>query len=146
MTDVSDRGWLHPEKVRSAAECRLELGQADMLASAFTLLVDPTRLRMLHALACADELCVFDLGLLLDLNQPTVSQQLRVLRDRGVVSRRRVGRAVFYRLDDPALRVFLSAFDGRAEPGALAAEPSSPWALLLPTGERVDGSAGQARD
>lgn len=146
MTDVSDKVWLHPEKVRSAAECRLQLGQADTLAAAFVLLADPTRLRMLHALACADELCVFDLGLLLDLKQPTVSQQLRVLRDRGVVSRRRVGRAVFYGLDDPALRVFLSAFDGRAEPGTLAAEPSSPWALLSPTVERADESGGQPRD
>jgi DNA-binding transcriptional ArsR family regulator len=146
LTDVSDKGWLHPEKVRSAAECRLQPGQADMLAAAFVLLADPTRLRMLHALACADELCVFDLGLLLDLKQPTVSQQLRVLRDRGVVSRRRVGRAVFYGLDDLALRDFLSAFDGRAVPGALAAERSSPWALLSPTGERADGSRRQPRD
>lgn len=146
MTDVSDTGWLHPEKVRSAAECKLPLGRADMLASAFALLVDPTRLRMLHALACADELCVFDLALLLDLNQSTVSRQLRILRERGVVSRRRVGRVAFYGLDDPALRVFLSAFDGGAEPGALAAEPGSPWALLSPTGAPAGGSGGQPRD
>ena len=112
-----------------------------MLASAFALLVDPTRLRMLHALACADELCVFDLGLLLDLDQSTVSRQLRILRDRGVVSRRRAGRVTFFGLDDPALR----AFDGRVEPGSLAAEPRTPWALLSPTGKRADESGGQAR-
>ena len=103
--------------------------QAESLASAFELLVAPTRLRMLHALACAEELCVCDLGLLLGLEQTTVSHQLRMLRDRGIVSRRKVGRLAWYRLEDPALRQFLGSFDGRAGEGGPPGGQPSPWAI-----------------
>ena len=110
----------------------LSPGQADALALAFELLVSPTRLRMLHALACAEELCVRDLYLLLDLEQSTVSHQLRMLRDRGIVHRRKRGRLAWYRLEDPALRAFLSGFDGRAGASAVPGDRASPWVLAVP--------------
>ncbi len=113
------------------AERVLAPGQAETLATAFELLVNPTRLRMLHALACAEELCVRDLYLLLGLEQSTVSHHLRSLRDRGIVSRRKRGRLAWYRLEDPALRGFLGAFDGRAGDGS-SADRSSPWAAGRP--------------
>ncbi len=128
MTDEQTRRWLHPENMQLASARLLSPGQAERLASAFELLVTPTRLRILHALACADALCVYDLGLLVGLEQTTVSQQLRMLRDRGIVSRRKVGRLAFYRLEDPALRAFLNAFDGRAAGSGAGGGVVSPWA------------------
>ena len=126
-----DKAWLHPDRVASVAERSLTLAEADTLASAVALFVDPTRLRMLHALAWADELCVFDLGLLLDLDQSTVSRQLRLLRERGIVTRRKDGRLTFYRLAESSLRRFLRAFDDRLRSTGIDFE-ASPWSVLCP--------------
>lgn len=45
------------------------------------------------------ECCVSELEQLLDIRQPTLSQQLTVLRDEGLVTTRRDGKKIFYRLD-----------------------------------------------
>jgi ArsR family transcriptional regulator len=39
----------------------------------------------------------------LDIRQPTLSQQLGVLRNEGVVETRREGKRIYYRVADPAL-------------------------------------------
>jgi DNA-binding transcriptional ArsR family regulator len=77
---------------------------ADEVASTFGLLADPTRARILHALCLAEELCVCDLALLLGISQSALSHQLRLLRGRRVVARRKVGRIVYYRLADEHVR------------------------------------------
>ena len=63
----------------------------------FSVFCDVTRVKMLSALSI-DELCVGDLATLLSLNQTTVSHQLKILRDAGLVSTRREGKIIFYRL------------------------------------------------
>ena len=68
------------------------------------MLADATRSRILHALSLADELCVCDLALLLGISQSALSHQLRPLRDRRVVERRKAGRIVYYRLADDHVR------------------------------------------
>jgi DNA-binding transcriptional ArsR family regulator len=62
-------------------------------------LSDPTRVRIVSLLR-GDELCVCDLAAALDMSQSAVSHQLRTLRDLRLVRWRRVGRQVFYTLDD----------------------------------------------
>lgn len=69
---------------------------SDMCAF-FSVFSDVTRLKMLSALAIG-ELCVSDIASLLDLNQTTVSHQLKLLRDAGMVGTRREGKIIFYRL------------------------------------------------
>jgi ArsR family transcriptional regulator len=69
------------------------------LAGVFKALADPTRLRVIAQLA-AGERCVHEIGEQLGLNQPAVSHQLRLLRDRGLVRQRRQGRHMYYSLDD----------------------------------------------
>ncbi len=137
MRPAVDKAWLHPDRVASVAERSLTPTEADTLASAIALLVDPTRLRMLHALAWADELCVFDLGLLLDLDPSTVSRQLRLVRERDIVTRRKDGRLTFYRLAEPSLRRFLRALDDRLRSTGIDLK-ASPWSVLCPD---VRGSA-----
>lgn len=95
---------LHPEHVAPLLGRMIGEEQADALATTFATLADPTRARLLHALALADELCVCDMALLVGLSQSAVSHQLRLLRDRRVVSRRKVGRIVYYRLADDHVR------------------------------------------
>ena len=55
------------------------------IARFFALFSDPSRVRLLSALAIAP-LCVSDISAVLKMNQTTVSHQLRILRDMDVVS------------------------------------------------------------
>ncbi len=67
------------------------------LVSFFSLFSDVTRLKMLSALAIS-EMCVTDLSVMLNLNQTTVSHQLRILKDLGAVKAKRQGKIIFYSL------------------------------------------------
>jgi DNA-binding transcriptional ArsR family regulator len=82
----------------------MEQSTADDLASMFALLADPTRVRVLHALTRVEEICVYDLALMLGISQSALSHQLALLRNHRVVSRRKEGRMVFYRLDSGPVR------------------------------------------
>jgi DNA-binding transcriptional ArsR family regulator len=95
---------IHPEHVAPLLGRVIGSGEAEALATIFTTLADPTRAKLVHALALSDELCVCDLSLLIGLSQSAVSHQLRLLRDRRVVSRRKAGRIVYYRLADEHVR------------------------------------------
>ncbi|REK74706.1 ArsR/SmtB family transcription factor [Paenibacillus paeoniae] len=69
------------------------------LADLFKALGDPTRIRIIHALL-QSELCVHDLTEVLGMGQSAISHQLRLLRNMRIVKRRKVGKTVFYSLDD----------------------------------------------
>lgn len=71
----------------------------DGLTEIFRVLGDPTRVRILDALATA-ELCVGDLAHRIRLSESAVSHQLRLLRNARIVRSRREGRMIFYALDD----------------------------------------------
>jgi len=101
-------------KRRAATNGALDPASADRLANLFKSLADPTRLRIVAALS-EQERCVHELTEELGLNQPAVSQQLRILRDRGVVRARRQGRHVYYDLDDEHVQELFER--GRAHVG-----------------------------
>lgn len=68
-------------------------------------LANPERLILMCALA-QGERCVSALAQETGIQQPTLSQQLGVLRDEGLVSTRREGRFIFYSVDsERALQV-----------------------------------------
>ncbi len=69
------------------------------LADFFGMLGDSTRIKILSALSISS-MCVSDITSLLELNQTTVSHQLRSLRSMGIVDYKRQGRVVFYYLCD----------------------------------------------
>lgn len=69
------------------------------VADVFKALGDPTRLKIIHSLL-QKELCVHDLTVVLEMGQSAVSHQLRYLRNLRIVKRRKVGKTVFYSLDD----------------------------------------------
>lgn len=64
----------------------------------FHALSDSTRLRILALLANVEELCVCELTEALDLSQPMISRHLAQLRASELVSDRRAGQWVYYRL------------------------------------------------
>ena len=98
---------VHPEKVALATANAPGAEELSRVASVFKLLGDPTRARLLYALLEAGELCVCDLAAATATAEATVSQALRLLRASRVVTGRREGRNVFYRLSDAHVRLLL---------------------------------------
>ena len=68
----------------------------------FSVFSDYTRVKILSALAIS-ELCVTDLSRILQINQTTVSHQLRYLKSAGIVKSTRQGKIVFYSLTDESI-------------------------------------------
>jgi DNA-binding transcriptional ArsR family regulator len=77
------------------------------LADTFRALGDPTRLRLVAALA-HEELCVCDLSTLLGVSPSAVSHSLRALRELRLVRYRRAGKIAFYTLDDAHIVTLLA--------------------------------------
>lgn len=77
--------------------------RAGELARLFKMLASETRLRVLHALERAGELCVSDLAAEVEMAPQAISNQLQRLADRGIVACRRDGNKLFYRAADPCV-------------------------------------------
>lgn len=68
------------------------------LLNLFSILSDKTRLRIL-LLLMDNELCVCEIFAALDLSQPRVSQQLAILKQSKIIKDRRVGKWIYYKID-----------------------------------------------
>lgn len=93
----------HPVDATRVAATRaglLSVADAGRLADLLGMLADPVRSRILFALVTAGELCVGDLALALDVTEDQVSYGLKMLRLAGLVTFRRDGRMICYRLSD----------------------------------------------
>jgi DNA-binding transcriptional ArsR family regulator len=73
---------------------------ADEASRLMKVLSNPDRMLLLCQLAQGEKR-VGELEEILGIVQPTLSQQLSVLRDEGLVSTRRQGKNIFYRIDSP---------------------------------------------
>ncbi len=113
-TDSADRcrcRIIHAERVAGARRKALPEKETAQLAQVFKALGDPTRLKVLWALA-NDEMCVCDLAAFLELTESAVSHQLRLLRQLRLVANRRCGPVLYYRLDDAHVqRLFRTALE-----------------------------------
>ena len=69
------------------------------LSEFFKIFGNPTRLKII-SLLCLEDLCVCDICEALDLNQTTVSNQLRILRANNVVKYQKEGKMARYSLAD----------------------------------------------
>ena len=98
MTVMSHSHPVDASSVEHATTAVIATDEAERLASLLGVLADPVRVRMLFALASVDELCVGDLALALGISMDQSSYALKQLRAAGVVSSRRDGRVIYYRL------------------------------------------------
>jgi ArsR family transcriptional regulator len=96
-TDVcTEYGLSVGDEVPGLRESLLEVAG---LSELFKVLADETRARILHLLSIR-ELCVCDLALVMEMSLPAVSHHLRLLKVMHLVTFRRDGKQVYYRLDD----------------------------------------------
>ena len=100
MSETSHDHPVDPARVASARARLPSAADAERMTSLLGLLADPVRARLLYALDVAVELCVGDLALALEVTEDQAGYGLRVLRGAGLVSRRKQGRVVYYRLAD----------------------------------------------
>ncbi len=108
--DVCQQRYIHPEHALAVRRNLLAVETAHSVSNLFAVLADPTRLQVVYALlhAPSGELCVCDLAAGLGRDDTTISHQLRVLRSQHIVSMRKVGRIVYYRLVDEHIRHLLA--------------------------------------
>lgn len=91
-----------PPKACGAKSC-------ESLARLFGDISHPLRLALVRHLLAAQEECVCSLSGACQVDQPTLSRHLRILKDHGVVSDRREGARVFYRVIDPRVAPILDS-------------------------------------
>ena len=72
----------------------------------FKLMGDSTRLRIIWALD-NNEMCVCDIANLLGMTKSSISHQLANLKESGLVKNRKVGKEVYYALDDEHVKSVL---------------------------------------
>ena len=97
--DICSDALTPQERAERVRQWMVPLDMAQDLAEMFKALSDPTRLRIITALA-QGEVCVHELSEALGMSQSAVSHQLRLLRHQGLVRGRREGRHIYYRLAD----------------------------------------------
>ena len=73
------------------------------LAELFKIMGDSTRMKLLFAIDKSD-MCVNDIANLLNMSKSSISHQLAVLRNVGIVKYRREGKEVIYSLDDEHIK------------------------------------------
>lgn len=96
---ICDCNVIHQELVDKTLKQMAEEDSLNKLAEFFKIVGDTTRVKILYALD-KQELCVCDIANILNMSKSSISHQLGTLRRSGIVKCKRIGREVFYMLDD----------------------------------------------
>lgn len=90
---------IHENRITAATKNGLPEQDNQRMAQLFKAMGDPNRLKILWALE-QEEMCVCDIAAFLQISESAVSHQLRLLRQLQLVSNRREGPVLYYRLND----------------------------------------------
>jgi len=101
--DLCQEKVIHADRVERALDTFPEPTAIQELVDLFKALGEPSRMKIVLALV-ACEMCVCDLSVVCGLTESAVSHQLRMLRNLKIVSFRREGKIVFYRLENDDVR------------------------------------------
>ena len=97
--DRCDCSTIHEDVVAEVREKMPPEEELLDLADLFKVFSDSTRIKIICALQ-ESEMCVCDIAVLLGMTKSSISHQLRALRQTKLVKYRKVGRVVYYSLDD----------------------------------------------
>ena len=96
---MCDCNMIHENVVKDTLSKMPEKELFQKLADFFKMIGDPTRTKILFALD-QNEMCVCDIANVLGMSKSSISHQLGTLRRSGIVKCRKVGKEVYYMLDD----------------------------------------------
>ena len=88
----------------TVASTRFDKTAIQAPCTAFSALGDEIRLKMIHLLAQHEALCVCELEQAFDVEQPTISHHLKILREANLVDVERRGTWAYYSLRRNALK------------------------------------------
>ncbi len=103
----------------------------ESMARYFSVLGEPTRLRILHTL-CREEHCVNDIIRETGLAQANASRHLGLMYQAGLLSRRREGTQIFYKVADPLYVELCRTVSHRVGSGVLASPQGAADLTVLP--------------
>lgn len=113
--DICEITCVHEEKVRNA-QSRLSQENTLDVAKLFKALSDDTRIKIAYALTVEDELCVCDVANIVGATVATASHHLRLLNNLGIAKYKKVGKLVYYTLDDEHVKQLIqTAFAHKKE-------------------------------
>lgn len=90
---------IHKEVVGKVAKNMLKEELSIDLAEFFKIFGDSTRIKILNALI-TESMCVCDIAALLNMTHSAISHQLKILKQAKIVKYTKVGKVVYYMLDD----------------------------------------------
>ena len=96
---MCDCNVIHENKVKESKKNILKLRTIEDMSNFFKILGEPTRIKILNTLD-NNEMCVCDIANVLNMTKSTISHQLNILRINNIVKYKKVGKEVYYTLDD----------------------------------------------
>ncbi len=90
---------IHPDVVNELRATVASDELIKIIAETFHVLGDPTRLKILYLLK-EQSCCVRDLAILTGVSESAISHQMRMLKDRRIVTQQREGTTIYYSLSD----------------------------------------------
>ena len=96
---VCDCNIIHQDIVESTLKEMQDVDLLNKISEFFKILGDSTRSKILFVLD-KNEMCVCDIANVLGMSKSSISHQLSHLRKSGIVKCKKVGKEVFYALDD----------------------------------------------
>lgn len=96
---ICDCNIIHQNAVNIALKNKPKEKELENLTTLFKILGDSTRTKILWILD-HHEMCVCDIANVLNMTKSSISHQLAILREAGIVRFRRNGKEVYYTLDD----------------------------------------------
>ncbi len=100
---VCDCNVIHRDVVDKTSKEMLTDNLFYKIADFYKILGDTTRMKILYALD-KGEMCVCDIANVLSMSKSSISHQLGTLRRSGIVRCRKVGKEVYYMLDDDHIK------------------------------------------
>ena len=97
--EICDCNVIHETIVNQTKEKMLDNDFINEISLFFKILGDNTRVKILFALD-NNEMCVCDIANVLNMTKSSISHQLSFLKQNNIVKCNRVGKEVYYSLDD----------------------------------------------
>ena len=99
MEELCEVTMIHEDIVKKVKEKMPEDDLIYDLAEFFKVFADSTRMKIIDALM-ENELCVCDIAAIVGTTQSAISHQLRILKQAKLVKYKKIGKIVYYSLDD----------------------------------------------